>query len=316
MKKVILTMAILALLSVLAVAGSDRGFMGVTVVGVNHDSTGQHASGVYITAVRSGSGADAAGMAASDRIISLNGIDISTAADLNSALESSTPGEAVTLTFTRGDETHSADITLGEKPQNAMMHQTGGGHQFGKWIIQAAGSTPRMGVALQPLGDQLATYFQVSEGVLVTRVIEDSGAWQAGIQAGDVLVDVNGQSTENVHGIQSALQGLEPGDTVDVTVQRRGDINRFSVTLDEALEATDHDVRFNLAFGSEVHENGSDQDFWVDSRHSNHGAEAQGESPNVFFGEASSEDQLKHRIHQLNEELRHLESQLNTLDKD
>jgi serine protease Do len=263
MKKAILTLALCAVLGGLVMADGDRGYMGVTVVGIAKDNSGRHDRGVYISNVQPGSGAEAAGLAENDRILTLNGVQIESTPDLEKALGASAPGEAVTVTVMRGDDAQTFDVILGERSANTMVFRSQGDKGFGKWVIEAAESTPRIGVALQPLGEQLATYFEVAAGVLVTRVIEDSGAWQAGIQAGDVLLDVNGQSVDNVHSIHKALHGLEPGDTVDITVQRRGDTNQFAVTLSQAAELSAGEMTFNVALGSDTGEHDPHSNVWI-----------------------------------------------------
>ena len=51
-----------------------------------------------------------------------------------------------------------------------------------------------MGVSVGPLSDQLATYFGVKEGVLVSEVSSGTPAATAGIRAGDVITAVNGRT--------------------------------------------------------------------------------------------------------------------------
>jgi predicted metalloprotease with PDZ domain len=316
MKKAILTTALFAILGGLALAGSGRGYMGVTVVGIGNDESGRHDRGVYISAVQPGSGAEAAGLAENDRILTLNGVQIASTPDLETVLGSSSPGQAVTITVMRDEESRTFDVVLGNQPEMAMAFSSHGDKGFARWVIEAAESTPRIGVALQPLGEQLAAYFQVTSGVLVTRVIEDSGAWQAGLQAGDVLLDVNGQSVDNVHSIQEALQDLEPGDTVDVTVQRRGDTNQFAITLSQAAEISAGEMTFNVAFGpdTDVHD---PQDHGMIPRQSvDHAFGEHGEPITIRFGDVEGEDAVRHQIHQLEQQLHHLQEKLHQLQND
>ena len=50
----------------------------------------------------------------------------------------------------------------------------------------------RLGVTVQTLSTQLATYFGAKDGVLVTAVADGSLAAKAGIRAGDVITSING----------------------------------------------------------------------------------------------------------------------------
>jgi membrane-associated protease RseP (regulator of RpoE activity) len=78
------------------------------------------------------------------------------------------------------------------------------------------------GLGLQKLSKQLAEYFRTgTDGALVNEVAEDSPALRAGMQAGDVIVDVNGRS---VGGPMDAVKGIveDRDGTVDVTFVRDG----------------------------------------------------------------------------------------------
>src|SRR5690606_16390137 len=72
-------------------------------------------------------------------------------------------------------------------------------------------------------------------GVLVEDFSgEDSPARLAGIQRGDVIVEVDGQKVERVGQLQRLIAQHQPGETVDVRVIRYGKPNRFRVRLMQA----------------------------------------------------------------------------------
>ena len=64
-----------------------------------------------------------------------------------------------------------------------------------------------MGVSVVPLSDQLAAYFGVKEGVLVSEVASGTPAATAGIQAGDVITAVNGRNVLSVRRCWFAKHG-------------------------------------------------------------------------------------------------------------
>ena len=72
-------------------------------------------------------------------------------------------------------------------------------------------------------------------GVLVEDFSgENSPARLAGIQRGDVIVEVDGQKVERVGQLQRLIAQHQPGETVDVRVIRYGKPNRFRVRLMQA----------------------------------------------------------------------------------
>jgi membrane-associated protease RseP (regulator of RpoE activity) len=95
-----------------------------------------------------------------------------------------------------------------------------------------------LGVATMGLGEQLAEYFQVPEdqGVLVTRVVEDSPAADAGLQAGDVIVAVDGKDIEDSGDLRRRVRGHDPGDTVEIEVIRKGSRKTLNATLGKARD--------------------------------------------------------------------------------
>jgi carboxyl-terminal processing protease len=76
---------------------------------------------------------------------------------------------------------------------------------------------------------------KVDNGVEVVSPIEDTPAYRAGVNAGDLIVAVNGQSVVewNIDQVLSVLRG-EPGTTVTMTIQR-GKSLRFDVPVTRAV---------------------------------------------------------------------------------
>jgi S1-C subfamily serine protease len=56
-----------------------------------------------------------------------------------------------------------------------------------------------------------------SSGAAVVAVVGGSGAQDAGIRAGDVIVEVDGEPVDSPSDLTAALSGMSPGDTVSVT---------------------------------------------------------------------------------------------------
>jgi membrane-associated protease RseP (regulator of RpoE activity) len=96
----------------------------------------------------------------------------------------------------------------------------------GNWVF-AVGSR-RIGVSTQSLTKQLAEYFGVQEGVLISSVSEDSPAAKAGLKAGDVITAIDGEKVSSSGDITRALSKKETGD-VSLTVVR--DRNTRTVTV-------------------------------------------------------------------------------------
>jgi S1-C subfamily serine protease len=64
-------------------------------------------------------------------------------------------------------------------------------------------------------------------------VSDGSPAQQAGLQAGDVIVQVDGTQIDSLTALQNALLSKKPGDTISVKVYRGNQQLTVNVTLTE-----------------------------------------------------------------------------------
>jgi C-terminal processing protease CtpA/Prc len=90
------------------------------------------------------------------------------------------------------------------------------------------GNYRRIGISTQTLSKQLADYFGVSEGILVTSVNDNSPAAKAGLKAGDVITAVDGEKVDSPGDVSRAINKKDDG-AVTLTVVR--DRNTRSVTV-------------------------------------------------------------------------------------
>jgi 2-alkenal reductase len=92
---------------------------------------------------------------------------------------------------------------------------------------------PYFGVDSQPVTLQLAAQqdLSVDHGQLVTQPAAGSPAEQAGIQANDIVLAIDGQDIDSENSFSEVLFAHKPGDTVDVTVQRGDQQVSVKVTL-------------------------------------------------------------------------------------
>lgn len=100
---------------------SQRGYLGVSIVDVTEEISMTYGlpTGIYISAVNPGSGAEKAGLQKEDVITAINGKTVSSAADLKEYLSTYSIGETVTLTVAQASnnyETKDMDVTLGADP--------------------------------------------------------------------------------------------------------------------------------------------------------------------------------------------------------
>jgi hypothetical protein len=72
-----------------------------------------------------------------------------------------------------------------------------------------AGQSFVAGAQLQPLNPDLAGYFHVEDGLLVTEVLEGTPAFEAGLVAGDVITRVGGERVASLNDLRFGVGYLE-----------------------------------------------------------------------------------------------------------
>jgi S1-C subfamily serine protease len=79
-----------------------------------------------------------------------------------------------------------------------------------------------MGVDISSMNPTLqAEYnFTVNSGAVVMSVVPGSGAANAGIKQGDIIVAINGTAITSAQDVSSVISSAHPGDTIKVKLIR------------------------------------------------------------------------------------------------
>jgi S1-C subfamily serine protease len=155
--------------------------------------------GVVVASVVADGPAAKAGVVRGDILLEVNGSQLESAADLTRTLSDLQSGDEVTLTVLHGDEQRTLTATLAQNGGRAYL-----------------GLTPCGGLP-ESLSFQVGT-----PGALITEVIADSPAAQAGLQKGDVITSVDGQTLDADHSLSDLITSHKPGDQVTLEVVQSG----------------------------------------------------------------------------------------------
>ena len=92
-----------------------------------------------------------------------------------------------------------------------------------------------LGIKLQDLNEDLAKQFKMegTNGALVSQVYDKTPAEKAGLQSGDVVVEVGGKKIEGPTELQMTIAGMAPGSKAELKVIRDGKSKNFTVELGE-----------------------------------------------------------------------------------
>jgi len=158
-------------------------------------------------------------------------------------------GDKATLEVARDGKRQKLEVTLGGQ----FALGTGGvfagpegdelfrgrmpeGFNLGEPYVMMFPGTPRLGVSVLPMTDDLRDYFGVEhgKGVLVSAVSKGSAAERAGLRAGDVVLSVDGQPVARAGDITRAHRSKE-GDaprTVQLEIMRERSRQTLSATVE------------------------------------------------------------------------------------
>ncbi len=98
-----------------------------------------------------------------------------------------------------------------------------------------------LGVLIRGVNGNLAREegLDVNQGVYVDSLLPNSAAKDAGMRAGDVILEVDGIPVASASALQEVIAQRRPGDKVDITVRRDGDNRNIGVVLTNRSGNTD-----------------------------------------------------------------------------
>ena len=90
---------------------------------------------------------------------------------------------------------------------------------------------PSIGIVIGELDEAASEYYDLPQGLYVQSVAEGSDAEAKGIQPGDIVTAVNGQTVTTTYEVNAVKEGLAVGDTMTLTIYRDGETFDVEVTL-------------------------------------------------------------------------------------
>jgi len=85
---------------------------------------------------------------------------------------------------------------------------------------QQTGNGAFLGIRGRDVTEDLSGEFEMPVGVYVSSVVMGSGAEEAGIQSGDIIVGIDGKDITTMQQLQYELAYHEAGDTVTLSINR------------------------------------------------------------------------------------------------
>lgn len=90
---------------------------------------------------------------------------------------------------------------------------------------------PSIGITIGPIPDNAMSHYDLPAGLYITDVVPNSDAAAKGIQAGDILTQVNHTPVTTTADVAAMKEGLQVGDTMLFTIWREGETFELEVAL-------------------------------------------------------------------------------------
>lgn len=180
------------------------------------------AMGGVVTQVEPDSPGAKAGLQIGDVITEVDGHNVNDAGELQVVIGQKQPGTKVNLTVLRDGKTLNLPLTL----EALGSHSNEGGSSSG----EATGKV-RWGLGLENLTPEMRDQLQAPHdihGAVIEQVQPGSSADNAGLQQGDIILEVNRHKVQNASDVQQALSSVPKGQDALVLVWSNGG-NSFRV---------------------------------------------------------------------------------------
>src|SRR5216683_4181741 len=193
-------------------------FIGIQISDVTPDNAKffqmNKAEGAVITEVEPDAPGAKAGLRSGDVITELDGKPVTDAGQLQMTVGQKRPGETIHLRVVRDSKPTSVAVTLEALGADKGTEIAGSEHGKGRWGLSLADLTPDVRNELQA---QASVH-----GAIVEDVQPGSPADNAGLQRGDVIMEVNRHSVKSASEVAQALSGVPSGQDALVLVWSNG----------------------------------------------------------------------------------------------
>ena len=195
-----------------------RGWLGVSIQPLTPELArsfgSKDAKGVLINEVMTDSPAAKAGLKPGDILLEFDGRPLDGPGDLQRAVGLFSPDRSAKVKIWRDQGEKTLEIKVGQAPDERQAQQqsrSGGGR-----------SRSMLGLEVRPVTPEIARQLNLrtTEGVIVVRVEDGTAAAEAGVQRGDVVKQLNGQSVRTMADFERLSREIKEGDQLTVLIQR------------------------------------------------------------------------------------------------
>jgi serine protease Do len=200
-----------------------HGFVGISMNDVTPENAHffnlPDATGAIVAQVTPNSPASRAGLQNGDVIEELNGGKVLNGGELQVAISNVTPGTKVQLGVLRNGHPQNVDLTIGEYHADGQVASNDGDGNG------ASGQGGKLGLAMADLTADVRQQLNLPDGVkgaAIQGVRSGSPAEDAGLQPGDVIVQINRHDVDSASQVVSSVRAIPKGQDVLLLVWSKG----------------------------------------------------------------------------------------------
>ena len=184
----------------------ERGWLGVSVQDLTHELSRtmgiEGTRGALISEVHKASPAEKAGLKQGDVVVAYNGKEIRDASQLRNEAASSPIGREVKVTVLREGKKRELPVRIESMESRAQA--------------SALPIQERLGITVRPATSKEASRLKLrpGQGVIISRVEAGSPGAKAGLEPGDVILEVNEIPLSSAQDLSGVLALVKPGDQI------------------------------------------------------------------------------------------------------
>src|SRR5256884_589727 len=195
-----------------------RGWLGVSIQPLTPELARSFGSkdvkGVLINEVMPESPAAKAGLKPGDILLEFEGRPMEGPGDLQRAVGFFSPDRSAKVKIWRDQAEKTFEVKVGQAPdeRQAQQQQRPGGGR----------ARSMLGLEVRPVTPEIARQLNLrtTDGVIVVRVEDGTAAAEAGVQRGDVVKQLNGQTVRTMADFERLTRDMKDGDPLTVLLQR------------------------------------------------------------------------------------------------
>jgi serine protease Do len=191
-----------------------RGWLGVSIQRVTPEIAQalglEKNQGALVSSVVEGSPAAQAGVQAGDVIVDFGGERIDDSSKLPAIVARTPVGQSVNLTVLRDKQRMPLSVKIAELKEEE--------------VVASAPQSGNLGMTVQNMTPELAKSLGLNraDGVVISSVEPQSAAAEAGLQRGDVILEVDRRKIGNAAELRKTLDQAKPGANLLFLIQRGG----------------------------------------------------------------------------------------------